>query len=95
MLIDETFIGGILGFSSSIFSDIKLFIFLLIGVQIGFVILEELLGMVKGRLATKKRLREEEEEREEDVIAGILKPYKVHREKALREEIKEELIKEA
>lgn len=93
--IDETFISGVISYFGDTFSGLKLFIILLIGLQIGFFILEELVSIVKYRLAMRRRLREEEEEREEKVIAGILKPYKIHREKALREIIKEELIEEA
>lgn len=93
--INETFINGITDLFGSTFSGVKLFIVLLIGLEIGFFILEELVEMVRYKLSMRKRLREEEEERREEVITGILKPYKIHREKALREEIKEELIKEA
>jgi len=93
--IGETFINGVIGHLGDTFSGLKLFIILLIGLQIGFFLLEELVGIVKGRLAMRRRLKEEEEERREKVIAGILKPYKIHREKALREAIKEELIEEA
>lgn len=93
--INETFISGIVDLFGSTFSGIKLLIVLLIGLELGFLILEELVGMVKYRLEMGKRLREEDEERREKVIAGILKPYKIHREKELREEIKEELIEEA
>lgn len=93
--IDETFINGVIEYFGDTFSGLKLFIILLIGLQIGFYLLEELVSMVKYRLAFRKRLREEEEERKEKVVADILKPYKRVREKALREEIREELIEEA
>jgi len=93
--IDENFITGTTGWLGTIFIDLKPLIYLFIGLQAGFFIIESIVNMIGDRLETRTRLAEEKERIKSKVVAGILKPYKAHKERILTEEIKKELFKEA
>lgn len=78
-------IASVIGYTTTLFDDFKLLIFLLIGLPLGFWIIESILNALQERLETKRQREEAEEELEEAALRPIFKRYHAHQVEVTRE----------
>lgn len=85
------FTSSTLAFAREFFDDISPLLFILLGIGIGFIILEYFLGIIEDRLEYRRALREYEKSLEIEAIRPTMREFRRHEVERKREEI----IKEA